>query len=255
MMNYKKEPLIFSAAIAGCVFSIQVQHESTKLFCKSYFTDREPEFSVSVSQADIDYEREKNAREEVVEGIPHREYSDAYLETLALYRKIVNALLDRDILLFHGSAIGVDGVCYLFTAKSGTGKSTHTRLWRQLLGQRAVMINDDKPLLHIGADGVTVYGTPWNGKHGLGTNTSAPLKAVCILRRGEENEIRPITPAQALPMVLQQTLRPQGAAAMTQYLDLVDRLTANTRFWELHCNMDPSAAEVSCRAMSQERNE
>ena len=64
-----------------------------------------------------------------------RKYSDIYLETMAVYRKIEDKLLDYDTILFHGSAVAVDGVGYLFTAKSGTGKSTHTRLWREMLSE------------------------------------------------------------------------------------------------------------------------
>lgn len=74
------------------------------------------------------------------------EYSLSYLETLAVYRKIVTRLVFSDILLIHGSAIAVDGKAYLFTAPSGTGKSTHTRMWREYFKDRAVMVNDDKPL-------------------------------------------------------------------------------------------------------------
>ena len=80
-----------------------------------------------------------------------------------IYRKIADALVDDGVILYHGSVIAVDGQGYLFTAKSGTGKSTHTALWRELFGERAVMVNDDKPLLRVKDDQVTVYGTPWNG--------------------------------------------------------------------------------------------
>ena len=80
----------------------------------------------------------------------------------------------------------MDGQAVLFTAKSGTGKSTHTKLWRDLFGERAVMVNDDKPLLRILKDGVLVCGTPWDGKHRLSTNCALPLKAICILERGKK---------------------------------------------------------------------
>ena len=66
----------------------------------------------------------------------------------------------------------------MFTAPSGTGKSTHARLWREAFGERVVMINDDKPLLLVRPEGVTVYGTPFRGKHGLGGDRSAPLRAI-----------------------------------------------------------------------------
>ncbi|WP_455057428.1 hypothetical protein [Jutongia sp.] len=129
---------------------------------------------IQTSSEDIEYERKRSVREADQTG-QEAEYTDAYLETLAVYRKIAEWMPMHDTLLFHGSVIAVDGKAYLFTAKSGTGKSTHTRLWREYFGERAVMINDDKPLLKITQDGVYAYGTPWNGKHRLSTNISAPL--------------------------------------------------------------------------------
>ena len=109
--------------------------------------------------------------------------NDEYLETLAVYRKIAEKMIDYDTILFHGSVIAVDGIGYLFTAKSGTGKSTHTRLWRELFGERAVMVNDDKPLIKVSENGIIVYGTPWDGKHRLSTNTFVPLKGICFMSK------------------------------------------------------------------------
>lgn len=199
---------------------------------------------------DIFYEREKSRREDELEGIPPREFSDEYLEFIAIQRKVAELLFEHDTLLFHGSVIAVDGEAYLFTAKSGTGKSTHTRLWRELFGDRAVMINDDKPFLKMTEDSVVAYGSPWNGKHGLGTNTSAPLKAICILERGGKNRIREIPAGEALTILFQQSNRPQNRALMPKYMDLVDQLSRKVKFYRLQCNMDPEAARVSYEAMS-----
>ena len=149
----------------------------------------------------------------------------------------------------HGSAVAVDGMCYLFTARSGTGKSTHTKLWRRMLGSRAVMVNDDKPLLRVEENGVTVFGTPYNGKHRLGANISVPLKAICILERSVENHIHPITPEEAYTMLLQQSYRPQDKAALLKTLMLIDKMKEKTAFWRLGCNMDISAAEIAYQAM------
>ncbi|MBP5581611.1 MAG: hypothetical protein J6X85_07500, partial [Ruminococcus sp.] len=123
-------------------------------YCSDYLTEDQADYSVTTTQADIDYEREKSAHEDAVEGIPTRNFSDSYLEELAVYRKIAEKMIDYDTILFHGSVIAVDGAGYLFTAKSGTGKSTHTRLWREYFGDRAIMVNDDKPLLKITDSGV-----------------------------------------------------------------------------------------------------
>ena len=234
-----------------------------------------PDITVRITQADIDYERVKSAREDEEEGIPVRQFTDEYLETLAVYRKIAEVMPCFDTFLIHGSVIAADGQGYLFTAKSGTGKSTHTRLWRQLLGDRAVMINDDKPLVRVvssgeaeqsgsccssegpakftetgtGKDIAMIYGTPWCGKHGLNTNTSVPLKAICILERGKENRIREITKAEAALFLLKQIYRPADPQALMKTLSLLDKL--NVRFYRLACNMEPEAAELAYSVMSK----
>ena len=222
----------------------------TFYFCKDYICQDVADFSITITPADIAYERAKAKREDEIEGIAPREYSDEYLEFIALQRKVTEALFDHDTLLFHGSVVAVDGEGYLFTAKSGTGKSTHTRLWREVFGERAVMVNDDKPFLRIDETGVTAYGSPWMGKHGLGANISVPLKGICILERGEENRITPISAAQALTMLFQQSQRPQQARNLPKYMELVDKLAAGTRFYRMQCNMDPDAARTAYRAMS-----
>ena len=218
-------------------------------YCADYLTDEPADYSVTTTQADIDFEREKSAREDEIEGIPTRQFSDSYLEELAVYRKIAEQMINYDTVLFHGSVIAMDGVGYLFTAKSGTGKSTHTRLWREYVGERAVMVDDDKPLLKITDSGVTAYGTPYNGKHRLGTNTSVPLKAICILTRSADNHIEPITREQAYTMLLQQVYRPANMLKMTKTLELVDRLADSVKFYHLGCNMDISAAQVAFEGM------
>lgn len=240
----------FTIRIAGRVAAVSALYASTRSFCEEYLCDAAPDFAVSVSPEDICFEREKSAREDALEGIPVRRVSDAYLETIAVQRKIAEALFAHDTLLFHGSVVAVDGAAYLFTAKSGTGKSTHTRLWRELLGDRAVMINDDKPFLHVGGGGVTAYGSPWNGKHGLGCNASAPLRAICILQRGAENRISRIAPQEAVNMLIQQSNRPLNKRLMLPYMQLLDRLAKQVVFYNLECNMELQAAEVAYRAMA-----
>ncbi len=234
--------------IADKVVSVTSIYDEVHEYCAEYQTDENADYSVTTTQADIDYERRKSAREDEIEGIPVRRFSDSYLEELAVYRRIAEKMIDFDTVLFHGSVIAVDGAGYLFTAKSGTGKSTHTRLWREYFGDRAVMVNDDKPLLHI-ADTVTAYGTPYNGKHRLGTNISVPLKAICILTRAADNHIEPITREQAYTMLIQQVYRPADMLKMAKTLELADRLADSVKLYRLGCNMDISAAKVAFEGM------
>ena len=257
----------FIIKLAGQYFEICPVCDYIREYCKDYIVDHAvaakladgsvetPCHRIGISRSDIDFEREKSAREDIKEGIPIRQFSDAYLETLAVYRKIADHLLSCDTLLFHGSVIAVDGEGYLFTAKSGTGKSTHTRLWREYFGERAVMVNDDKPLLRITDSGVTAYGTPWDGKHRLGTNTAVPLKGICILTRNAKNHIEPVEPHAVYPLIVQQTNRSLSADGMKHTLSLIDSMLHVVPVYRLGCNMDIEAARVAYEGMNRRKKQ
>lgn len=235
--------------IGGKIIGIDSLYGDVHTLCREYTCSQSPDFWLKTTQEDINFERTKSRTEDEIEGNPIREFSDSYLETLAVYRKIADRLIEYGIVLFHGSVVAVDGAAYLFTAKSGTGKSTHTRLWREYLGKRAVMVNDDKPLLKLTEKGVIVYGTPWDGKHHLSCNISVPLKAICILERAEKNHIEKIPRQQAYPMLLQQTNRPQDCLKMEKTLEILDEIAERIAFYKLGCNMDIEAAEIAYNAM------
>ncbi|MFA9466314.1 MAG: hypothetical protein ACERKN_18760 [Velocimicrobium sp.] len=237
--------------IAGHRVEINSIYNGIHRMCEKYKTIKSKELCVIIQSEDIKFEREKSEAEDKKEGIQIRYFSDEYLETLAVYRKISDLLIEKDILLFHGSAIAVDGQGYLFTAKSGTGKSTHTRLWRELFGERAVMINDDKPLLHITKKGITVYGTPWDGKHHLSSNIAVLLKGICILKRDTTNHIERIGKSRVYPMLLQQSYRSLSPDKMGKTLELIDLLAAKTKLYELGCNMEPKAARMAYEGMKE----
>lgn len=253
IMTENNRTIPFNIKLADVVIRIEPMFDYVREYCREYITTEQAAFAVRTETADIAFERERSARSAEREGRKDCPAFDAYLETLAVYRQIAEQLCMRDILLFHGSAIAVDGIGYLFTAKSGTGKSTHTRLWRELFGSRAVMVNDDKPLLKITESGVTVYGTPWNGKHRISTNIAVPLKAVCVLDRSEENHIEEMKATQAYQMLLQQSYRPLVKESVVRSLQLIDVMKKNIRFYKLGCNMNPKAARVAFEGMNGER--
>ena len=238
--------------LAGHAIKIESLYSQVHTLCAAYRVEDDAEYCITTTPADIAYERQRSAQADALEGaVPHK-YADPYLETLAVYRKLAQLLVQDDILLMHGAVVAVDGQAYLFTAKSGTGKTTHTRLWMQQFGDRAVMVNGDKPLLHVTNTGVTVYGTPWDGKEHLSTNIACPLRAVCILTRSETNHIGRISKKEALPMLCQQVYRPADPAALAKMLPLVDRLGCSVPLYRLGCNMEPEAAQVAYHGMNQE---
>ena len=240
----------FCTELADTVFQVTALFEDTKRFCGDYLSQKAPQYVITVTEGDIDFERQRANRNQK-EGLPPVVYSDSYLETLALYRKMAEQLVQEDVILMHGAVVAVDDRAYLFTAKSGTGKTTHIRRWLEAFGSRAVVVNGDKPLLRIKDCGVTVYGTPWDGKEHLSCNIALPLKAVCILTRSEQNRIERISKKEATPMLLQQLHRPAAPAALAKALALTDRLGSSTALYRLGCNMEPEAALVAYNGMNQ----
>ena len=208
-----------------------------------------PSIEVETSEEDIDFEREMSVQLAMQENRAPRQFSDGYLESLAVYRKIATAFIEHDVMLFHGSAVQVDGKAYLFTAPSGTGKSTHTNLWKELLGTRMSYINDDKPLLKFEGGAVSVLGTPWNGKHRLGSNVSAPLSAIVLLARDESDWIEPVLPQDAIGALYAQSYRPDGAAKITRTLALVARLAQDASIYKLGCTPTQHAARLSIETL------
>ena len=162
-------------------------------------------------------------------------------------------LFARNVLNFdgyyvHSSAVVCNGKAYLFTAPSGTGKSTHTEKWIRLFGAR--YLNDDKPIIRL-VDGQWIaYGTPWSGKHDLSSNEGVPLGGIACLRRGEKNEISPMEPAAAIPFLMSQTVYYLNQEQAVKKLELMDKILARVPIWELRCLPDDDSAILSHAAMT-----
>lgn len=227
--------------IAGINIRVTTKYDGFHFLGRDYEVEcDDSDFSASTSHDDIEFERSQPGGDSC---------TDSYLEALSVFRKISERMPEYDTFLFHGSSVSVDGLGYVFAAPSGTGKSTHAAMWRNLLGERAVMVNDDKPMIRSEDGHAEIYGTPFNGKHSLGRNIHVPLRAVCILRRGESNHIERITADDAYPELLRQTYRPHDKSMLAKTLLLLDRLKHSVRFYRLHCNINPDAAKVSWEEM------
>lgn len=225
------------------VFEIQPLNDRFAEYCSGYLTDDPADFHLEYTADDITTEKERYHGNSKVELAPWQ------YEAQMVYRRIATVMPLYDAILFHGSTLALDGQGYLFTAKSGTGKSTHTRLWKEHFGSRVTLINDDKPLLKLEGDSVMAYGTPWCGKHGLNTNTFALLKAICILERGETDSIEKVDPAQQYKMLLQQCFHPEEQEALKKTLEILDRILQLVEVYVLHCTISDNAVVTAWEGM------
>lgn len=237
----------FCMKIAGRTAKVQSLFDSTRDYCKNYLTQDVPDFSVTVSKEDLTLEQRLLDEEADEEGLRRRVFTDPFLERTAIQRKIAEQLLKHNVLLIHGSAIAVDGKGYLFTAKTGTGKSTHTRLWRQVF-PHAVIVNDDKPFLQFTEKGIFLCGAPWSGKHGLDTNITVPLQGICILERGSENKIVPACPNEVSDFLIHQCQAPLAEKKRSDF-DNLTKFLLRAPLWRMECTISPEAAMLAHNTM------
>ena len=161
-------------------------------------------------------------------------------------------LIQYDGILLHSSCIVVDGVAYAFSADSGTGKSTHTQLWLKRFGDRAYMLNDDKPAIRLIGDTVYACGTPWSGKFDYSTPAVVPLAGICFLERSENNWIKRAETSKALYNIFSQTIRRLGEENMNKLLDNLTEIFNNVPIYQLGCNISDEAVECSYNAMKKD---
>lgn len=232
--------------IADLNIDIQNKYPHLERQCAAYEAPAGavPDLAVSVSEEEIDRALELQPQ-----------FSRGYHESICVYRRLCTALLHHERFLVHAAVIKYDGCAYAFSAKSGTGKSTHIALWRKFFGEGVTVINGDKPILHRTDDGFIAYGTPWCGKEGWQRNDSAPLKAICFIERSTENYIRPLESREAVERIFHQMLRPKTVAEMDLTVSLADALLRTVPIYVLGCDISREAAELSFRTLTAAKKE
>lgn len=187
---------VYSLFICNRVIRIESEHGKFLRFCRGYIIQEpapEPDYTITVSKAEI---------------IAQQSMSSAYgmdmQEGFVILRKLAEYLLEEDRTIFmHGSVVAYNDSAYMFTAESGVGKTTHSRLWVSNL-DGAYILNGDKPFISTG-DRITAWGSPWCGSERYNRNNGVQLKAICLLQRAEKNSISEISFAEALPILARQT--------------------------------------------------
>lgn len=231
----------FIVKLANKNVEINSVHPELKDFFKDYLVpDASPDFSISLNENDILLEQEKSEGDE---------FSSAYLETLAALRKLAERFPAYNRILMHGASITYNDRAYLFTAPSGTGKSTHIRLWKKFLGDDVKIVNGDKPFISLD-DVPLIYGSPWAGKENWHRNCSAPLDGICFLQRGTENSICKIEASECLPLLFKQVYLPSDSYAAGLTLELLDILLKKVPLYILTCDISENAVKCSFECLT-----
>ena len=170
-------------------------------------------------------------------------------------RQFYLRLLRYNGLMLHASAAALGGRAYLFSGPCGRGKSTHTRLWQQTFGEAVQVFNDDKPALRRLDGRWFAYGTPWCGKDGINLNQKWPLGGICFLEKAQENRIRRLSPAEALPLILAQTTYRLQPHSMELLLASLDSLLREIPVFLLENRPEEAAARLSFETMRRAAEE
>lgn len=230
--------------LCDLLIEVRMKYKYTLDFLEDYITKDEGDvaFSVSVTEDELKSEAEKEPK-----------FPLPYHETLCLYRKICNEISRHNCFMMHSSVVVHEGVAFVFTAKSGTGKTTHSRLWLKNF-PGSFIINGDKPLFRLTDDGFYVYGTPWCGKEGYNKNTSAKVSSLCFIERGSENSIRQISIREVLSKIFEQLYIPKDKECGEKVLALLDKFLSTIPSYVLSCNISDEAALLAEKVMNKRKD-
>ena len=262
---------MYTILVAGIPISLDIKYENDFSNSYKYKTDLEPKYYIKsnlINELDFPnvgflYETKFYKKYKINDHIIQIQYFDDELVgsidyfnneiNVNLYKQnsIIEYLLtqyalsyilsENNAIIMHGSSLLYKDLGIIFTAKSGTGKSTHSRLWQKY--SDAVVINDDKNILKIENDELILYSSPWSGKHKLDNNIHHKLNALIFLYQRKDNYIEKLSKMKAFKLLMTQIDYPKEEN-IDLWNKIVDKLL-NLNIYYLGCNMERDAFEVS----------
>ncbi|MDD3589114.1 MAG: hypothetical protein PHO46_02410 [Thermoguttaceae bacterium] len=231
--------------IADVVVGVDLKYPRSFEQAQPYRVDDDAAPDVCIELTEEQFERE------LERGLESREMVEYYLTRFLFQAK----LLRFNGLILHSSAVVYENRAYLFSADSGTGKSTHTQLWIKIFGEdNAFILNDDAPALRKIDGQWFAYGTPWSGSSALNANAKVPLQGVGFLERAETCWAKQITPDEAATLFMMQTMTPLGRKTLGNTLDQIIKFLVEVPVFKIGCTMEPDAPRVSYEAMRRARS-
>ncbi len=134
--------------------------------------------------------------------------------------------MHRGYLPIHATALAIHDSAILFSAPSGTGKSTHANYWKMAYPE-TIFINDDKPLVNIENDELYVYGSFFSGEHRINTNIKSKLKTICFLKQGLDNRIELVQKEEVLAEIIRNTLNPKLENSWEKIFPVVEKIATS----------------------------
>ena len=230
-------------SIAGITAEINFKFEYGIKKCERYLSNGIPALSLSASMEEIENE---------LALFPQNTEGTAEFD--CIFRKLYNIAPMFDRILIHGASIMKDGKGFLFIAPSGTGKTTHIKLWGKRFGKEIVVIDGDKPFVGFENNVPTVWGSPRSGKEGWNNPISAPISGIALLERSETNSITPVSPAEIFDNLFMQFYFPPQVDAANRTSDIINRILSTVPLYRLRCNMEIEAAEIAFKGINKENH-
>lgn len=235
--------------IADELFTLSCGSSNTLYFFSDYVTEETGGTLIAPTRA------ERAEMDKVISDYFDRnniDYDFGYstTEMRIMHEMISLELLKKDVLLVHGSAVVAGGEAYMFVARSGVGKSTHTALWKQMLGDSAYILNDDKPLIRLSDGKCTAYASPWGLLKEKPREQSAPLKAIVLLERGDSDRIWQITEKEMFPHIYSAVPRGKTPLDTAKILSLTNTLLKRAKLFRMTCTPTAEAAKTAYEALT-----
>ncbi|MBR3738744.1 MAG: hypothetical protein IKN26_08410 [Eubacterium sp.] len=235
----------FCVDFAKLNIKINSKYDYTYNFCREFETKGKIDFEVETTDEKIDKEIENS------EFNPPRDYA----ESICIYREIAEVLPSYNRCVFHGAVIEYNNKGFIFTAPSGTGKTTHISLWKKFLGDKMSIVNGDKPILHFENGEVFAYSTPYAGKERLQNHSSVKLSGICLIKRGKENKIQKVNAGDYLTEIVPQVYMPFEPLQAMKTLEHLDELLKDVPMYVLYCDISKEAFKTSFEELTGEKYE
>ncbi len=239
-IGIKKRWKVVIYSIAGITVELNFKYDYGRKKCLRYLSEGTPLFSASATDDEIQKENML---------VPENSVEVAEFD--CVFRKLYNFIPKYNRILFHGAAIMMNGKGFLFAAPSGTGKSTHIKLWGKKYGKNVTVIDCDKPFLGFDKDVATVWGSPRTGKEGWNNPISAPLAGIAFLEQSSFNKITPVSPTEIIDKAFIQFYIPKNKETAETTIGIIDKILNAVPLYRLQCNMDLEAAEIAFNGMNK----